>query len=627
MKRWLRSWLPEEARARSEAVRAAVCVGGLLSLVLWLVVSHRHDWLEAAAKVLAKGRTPRVEVVALGWVWKALAVNAALLLGLLATVRWWAVPRAKDPTATAPASRCPLMGTKTWVLVLLVLGVAVGLRGPRMTLSLYNDEAHNYARLWSGLWETKEGAVSLDAPRWGETLFWNNAGNNSQLFSLTARSCLELAEKAGWRVKGEVTEWAARLPSLVAGLLTLGVMGALGRRRWGNQGMLLVMLALALHPWHVRYSTEARGYSFMLLGISLMLLYADRALESGRWRHWAGYGSGLLLCAVSFLGSIYFLACFLAGLLWHQAAEARRTGDGSLLARPLVVSLVAAMAGLVLLWPMIPPLLRVLEEHGSIQGQMGLRWWRDVGGYLIAGTRWVDEVPQNPVNQALARWVGGGWWLALVVWLGLMAGGLRQLWKAGGVVRVMAWAAPASVLLAWALMSRKGAYLNHWYVLHGVLWVALVLGAGAARLVELRRVIGSVLVLAGLLIPGRVAAALRNLPKQHERTPVIDALGAVFPGIGKTDPRPLLGAFWCNSNLYYPEVVVLRDLAGLEQLIQKARQEARPLYVCFSHRGSALHYNKDLLSAVEDAAVFEQVAVYHGQEESQYSSQMYQLRR
>lgn len=627
MKRWLRFWLPEEARARSEALKAAACVGGLLVLVLWLLVSHRHDWVEAAAKVTAKGRTPRVEMVALGWVWKALAVNAALLLGLLATVRWWAVPRAKVAAATQSKRRCGIMCTRVWVLVLLVLGVAVGLRGPRMTLSLYNDEAHNYARLWSGLWESQDGVVSLDAPRWGETLFWNGAGNNSQLFSLTARSYLELAEKVGWRVQGEVTEWAVRLPSLAAGLLTLGVMGALGRRRWGNCGMLMVMLALALHPWHVRYSTEARGYSFMLLGISMMLLFADRALEKGRWRDWAGYGVGLFLCAVSFLGSIYFLACFSAGLLWLQAARARRGGDWSLFFRPLVASLGAAMVGLVMLWPMIPPLLKVLEEHGSIQGQMGLRWWKDVGGFLFAGVRWVDEVPNNPVNLALARWVGGGWWLALLAWLGLMVGGLKQLWKAGGVMRVMAWAAPVSVLLAWALMSRKGAYLNHWYVLHGGLWVALVLGAGAAWLLEMKRVIGSVLLLAGLLIPGRVSAAFRTLPKQHERAPVMEALGAIYPGTGKTEPRPLLGAFWCNSNLYHPEVVVLRDLAGLEQLIQKARLEARPLYVCFSHRGLALHYNKELIGAVEDAAVFERVAVYYGQEEDQYSSQLYQLKR
>ena len=85
----------------------------------------------------------------------------------------------------------------------------------------------------------------------------------------------------------------------------------------------------------------------MLLGIALMLWFADRAMASGKWRDWGGYGVGLFVCAVSFLGSVYFLGCFSAGLLWHQAMRGKRSGDWSLLARPMVVSLGAAMAGLV----------------------------------------------------------------------------------------------------------------------------------------------------------------------------------------------------------------------------------------------------------------------------------------
>jgi hypothetical protein len=604
-------------------------VGVLLAVVVWLVVKHRVDWPEAAARWVAQGRTARVEWVALEWVWKALVVNAVLLLGLLITVRWWAVPKVTaegEQEQEQRAIRQSPLSSGAWVMVLLVVGIALGLRGPRLSLSLYNDEAHNYVRLWSGGWQTKDGEVTLDQPRWGETLFWNNAGNNSQLFSLAARSCLDLAEKAGWRVKGEVTEWVVRLPALIAGLATMLVLGGLARRRWGVCGLLVVMLVLAVHPWHVRYSTEARGYSFMLLGVALMLGFADRALASGRWRDWVGYGIGVFGCAVSFLGSIYFLVCFSLGLMWHQAVRAKRGGDWSLIARPLVTSLGAAMVGLVLLWPMIPPLLKVLEEHHSIRGQMGLRWWKDVAGYLIAGTRWVDEAVDNPVNTALARWLNGGWWVALVVWLGFLISGMRLLWESGGVVRLVAWAAPVSILLAWALMARKGNYLNYWYVLHGVPWVVLVIGAAGAKLVEMRRIVGPVLLLVGMLIPGRVALAFRSLPKQHERTPVIEALGEAYPGKGKTEPRPLLGAFWCNSNLYHPEVVVLRDEPALLQLVKQARKEARPLFVCFSHRAVAIRYNKELVRAVEDAAVFEKVAVFHGLEESQYAVQLFKLR-
>ena len=611
MKRLLNLWLPVEGRARMEAMRAALVVGGLLGLVVFWVVKHRVDWPEAAERFVARGLSLRAELVALGLVWKALVVDAILLAGLLVTVRWWAMPRG-EVKAEKEEIRGARLGTAGMVMVVLILGVAVGLRGPRLGLSLYNDEAHNYARLFSGAWQQKGGEMKLDVPRWGETLFWNGAGNNSQLFSLAARGCLEVAEKAGWRVKGEVTECAVRLPALLAGLAMIGVLG--------------VMVLAAVHPWFVRYSTEARGYSFMLLGIALILWFADRAMASGRWRDWGGYAVGLFVCAVSFLGSVYFLVCFSAGLLWHQGMRGKRSGDWSLLARPMVASLGAAMVGLVLLWPMIPPLLKVLEEHHSIRGEMGLIWWKDVAGYLVAGTRWIDWDPENPVNQAVGRWMRGSWWVPLILWLGFMGFGVRAMWREGGVWRVMAWAAPVSIGLAWALMARKGNFMNHWYVLHGVPWVVLAMSASWVKLTERKRLLGPVLLGVALLVPGRVAWALRTLPKQHEREPVVEALGAVYPGVGKTEPRPILGAFWCNSGLYHPEVVTIRDEANLEELKGQARAEGRPLFVCFSHRGVAVNYNAGLVKAVEDETVFEKVATYFGQEESQYSMQLFRMR-
>lgn len=625
MKRLLNFWLPGEGRARVEALRAAVVVGGLLGLVLFWVVKHRVDWPEAAERFVARGLSLRVELVALGWVWKALVVDAVLLLGLLMTVRWWAMPRSEVVEGVGEQGQ-ERFGTAGMVLLVMIFGIAVGLRGPRMSLSLYNDEAHNYARLWSGVWQQKGGVTKFDEPRWGETLFWNVGGNNSQFFSLAARGCLAVADKAGWRVKGEVMECAVRMPSLLAGLAMIGVLGVLVRRRWGVTGMLEVMVVAAVHPWLVRYSTEARGYSFMLLGIALMLWFADRAMASGRWRDWGGYAVGLLLCAVSFFGSIYFLVCFSGGLLWCQGMRGKKKGDWSLLARPMVSSLGAAMVGLVLIWPMIPPLLKVLEEYESIRGEMGLMWWKDVAGYLIAGTRWVDGAVENPVNQAMGRWMSGSWWGALLVWMGFVGVGVGVMWRTGGIWRVMAWAAPASILLAWALMARKGNFLHHWYVVHAVLWVVMAMTASVVKLTERRRLLGPVLLGVALLVPGRVAWALRTLPKQHEREPVVEALGAVYPGVGKTEPRPILGAFWCNSALYHPEVVTVPDVATLEELKGRARAEGRPLYVCFSHRGVAVKNDPALVKAVEDEAVFEKVATYFGQDESQYSMQLFRMR-
>jgi hypothetical protein len=623
---WLRrSWLPEDETARRSVRWAAGVTGLLLVAVVVLLYGTRVSWLDAAAKVVAKGKTPRVEVVALGWMWKALLVDGVLLAGLFLTVPWWAKADRKEggPLRGDRKEPCvvggPQSGRRRWVIGGLVLGV--------FAVALYNDEAHNYARLWSGLWEQGGAGPVLDVPRWGETLFLNGAGNNSQPFSILARVCLEGARKGGWSVPGEVTEWVVRLPSLGAGLISIWLIGLLARRRLGDVGMVWTMLALALHPWHIRYSTEARGHGLMVLGIVMLLLFADRAFESGRWRHWGGYAAGLFLCATAFLGSIYFLVCVSAGLFVYQAWRWRKSGDWSLITRPLVASLGASMAGLVLILPMIPQLLLVLENFDSIRGVMGLTWWKDVGGYLMAGTRWVDADPANPVNQALSRWVG---WTpfagAVVCWCLVMSVGMLALGKAGGVMRVLVWATPAALVLAWFLMSRKGNFLNHWYVLFAVPCVVLALGAGAVRLGRWQRGVGWLVVLGALMVPGRVAVALRGLEKQNERGPVIDVLGATYPRNENVTVRPLLAAFWCNANLYHPDVFVVRETGDLEAVMAKARSEGRELFVCFSHRGPALKSNPDLVSKVEDERVFNRVKWYYGQEESQFTMHLFKLR-
>ncbi len=625
MNGFLRHWLPADERARQALQRAGIILGGLL-LTLLIVIGLTRDWPDAAAKLVAKGKTPRIEVISLGYVWQALALNAALLFGLLVALPWWAQPAKVEPPFSSPS---PQFITPRWhrLAIFLVLGFALWLRAPRMTLSLYNDEAHNYARLWSGLWEHKSGEPKLREVRWGETLFLNNAGNNSQPYSLAARACLELARAAGLSVRGEVTEWAVRLPALIAGLLTLWLIGLLARRHFGFPGQIAVMLALALHPWHLRYSTEARGYAILLLGVVLMLYCLDLALASQRWRHWLGFATGLFLSATTFLGSIYFLVCLCAAVVLHQTWRWRQIGDPSLVTRPLVAGLFAAMAALPLLLPILPQLLKVLETHDSIHGVMGAGWWRDVAGYLIAGVRWGDADPGNPFNQALSRWITQPLWLVcLLAWLLLLSAGLRALWQRGGLPRLHVLATPAALALAWALMARKGNFLNHWYVLYAVPWVVLAQGAGIIAWLRCHRLAGIALALLAALIPGRVVLAYRHAAKQDERGPVLEVLGATFPREGKTEARPLLAAFWCNSNLYHPEVIPLPDAAALQPLIEKARAEQRPFFVCHSHRPFALRYSTDLMRLIEDSPLFEQARVFFGQEENQNTVHLYRLR-
>src|SRR3546814_7784434 len=60
--------------------------------------------------------------------------------------------------------------------------------------------------------------------------------------------------------------------------------------KFPSAGVVAAFLS-ALHPWHIRYASEARAYAFVLCLIPLVIYFFLRALEKGLWRWWAAFGT------------------------------------------------------------------------------------------------------------------------------------------------------------------------------------------------------------------------------------------------------------------------------------------------------------------------------------------------
>lgn len=597
----------------------------------WWLLTQVNDWPGLVDKALARERTPSVEARAKGWLWLGLWANWGGLLVLLFGFPWWSRKRSLPLTVVESKWR---WSWQAGLAVLVLFVAALVLRLPQMTDSLYNDEAHNYARLFSGTWEP--GKEEGDAPwfrglRWTETLWRNSGGNNAQPFSLLARACLETVKAMGWAVEGEVCEWAVTLPSLVAGLATMWLMMGLVGRRFGVVAGLVVLLVLVVHPWHVRHSTIARGQMLMLLGLVMMLVYLEAALRQGRWRQWLGYGFGMLLCVSSFIGSVYFIAVFNAGLMGWQAVRFKRGEAGSdLLWRPLVSGFLAALAGLALMLPILPDFVEILKHNPAFRGPMGWRWWQDIGGFVYAGTRWLDHAPSNPVNQALVRWITAPWWWpSLFTFVALVGVGTWRMVATGGLWRLLALGTLGGVALTWGLASVQGNYLNLWYLFFTMPWLVTALALAVDAAAKKIPSVGSVVLLVVLLTPqSLVAWRFRHLPKQHTRAPIELARGARYPAYlqlpSSTDA--LTAGFWSHSALYDPQTIALGTVSQLDTLVQQARQEKRPLFVVFSHRTHAMKTMGDLVNRLEKDDAFMLADVYFGQEEDQFTVHVYQLR-
>ena len=121
---------------------------------------------------------------------------------------------------------------------------------------------------------------------------------------------------------GGAPEWV-RLPSLLAGTATIPLVYLIGARTIGRASGLIAAAVMALSPFMIYYSGEARAYALMMalvVGSTLALL---AAIRTGRTRWWVIYA----VCACAALYSHYTSAFPLLGqalwVLWKQRQALR----------------------------------------------------------------------------------------------------------------------------------------------------------------------------------------------------------------------------------------------------------------------------------------------------------------
>jgi mannosyltransferase len=117
---------------------------------------------------------------------------------------------------------------------------------------------------------------------------------------------------------GDPQAWI-RVPALVAGVATIPAAYALGVRTVGRTAALVGAVLLALSPFAVFYSTEARAYSLATLFVVLSALALLAALERGGWTRWGLFALAAWAALFSHYTAIFVLA---AEVIW--AAWARR---------------------------------------------------------------------------------------------------------------------------------------------------------------------------------------------------------------------------------------------------------------------------------------------------------------
>ena len=619
-----------KALERIWPTRGSRVAAGVLSVMaagLVVFVFKNADWAGRIAGRVAKGKKPRLEDFIYDGQWHAAVVSAGVFLVLAALARFWTVAPPRPVAEARPAAG----GWRPWLFWGLMGAVLIGaalVRVPRLSLSLYNDEEYTFRRYVAG--EHKhmpDGTREWRPVSWLGTLWGSQMANNGVPYSLAARACYDWAVKTGRAVATLPAEVPLRVPALVAGLGSIVVMALLARHLGGAGAGVLAAVLAALHPWHVRYSTEARGHSFVLLLAPLLPLALARAVETGRRRWWVVFGAAEVGLLWSFAGSVYYVFAFnvLALVwLWRRGGSAWRTF--------VAVHALAAVVFIQLIAPCFPQIRAALAENDVFSAGISRAWFANTGSFLFAGMPWENANPGMPDHPSMGRAWDAGW--APVLWcLGWIT--LAMACALGRVGRsLVGWplalSLPLAAVLAVTVTFIGKSVLFSWYVLYllpgGLVLVAVGLSEwlrstsrGASRRLRPTKAVLSavpvfIVILMWLQVIARPLVTYLSTGKQALR----EVARFVREPVDGVEPLAVLHA--TEAGTYDPTLEFIdADVTALRRWMARSDAENRPLVVAFGYRTVVARTHPDFLRAIEESGDFDKVATFPGLEEPQFA--------
>jgi hypothetical protein len=115
-------------------------------------------------------------------------------------------------------------------------------------------------------------------------------------------------------------EWV-RLPSLIAGTATIPLVYLIGVRTLNRTAGTIAAAVIALSPFMIYYSVEARAYALMIALLALSTLALLLAVEGGRVLWWVIYAVASCAALYSHYTCVFVLAAQVLWVLWkHREA-------------------------------------------------------------------------------------------------------------------------------------------------------------------------------------------------------------------------------------------------------------------------------------------------------------------
>jgi len=574
------------------------------------------------------------------------ALIAFILLSVWLLVSpWWArrqaSPRseAKHISSTRGAAPVSLAARHSadgvqrgwfWALILLAVLAAGLIRYPRLSHSFWNDEEVAYRKFIHGSHklDTKGETKFVPVP-WKRTCFYNITGNNHVLQSVGSRLTLDLCDRE-MDDKKSLNEAATRLVPLAAGLVTIFALAVLLWQSGAGFAAILAAWILALNPWHVRYSVEARGYSAMLLFAVLMLIFLLLAKQQRSWIPWTFYGICQLACLLCFPAALYLVAAINLGVVLTIAFQR----DGISLKRWSTVSVLGAAVFVQIMTPSLLKMLGWLESPYEVPQAWNRDYFYNLWTHLSAGIPLYDGHDPRAFGVDLESWqrLGGvRYWLIAAILPALCVSG--ALW---GIFRYPKLRLPiisalAAVLIALLHVTLKPMVFHSWYLLYVLIPFCVSLPMIPQLFWLYKRTAGILAAMVVMLCYAGLAAAPIQRQIDYPRHPIREAVQVVrgespavsIVHLGKNTIAIGPGSGQMVS--YDPWTVAVKDASAFSGAIERSRSSNQPLWVYSINDNELEKSIPDIAATLHDPSKFEEIDYIYGVE-AFWSIRIFRLR-
>ncbi len=549
-------------------------------------------------------------------------IDLALLILLAALAPLWT--RAfSDSSFVIRHSSFPLSFPRWfWPLVLIAIALGTAARLPLASKSLWWDETWVIRQCSHGSWKPDKKdaeAMQFTSTTWKRCAFYYQKPTNHVPMSLAQKASFTAWRALTGAPQSEFSDLAARVPSLIASVMAIGLLACL-LRRWGAPGAgVVAAVLLALHPWHIRYGADARAYA-LVVPLCISALYAATCLietRGRRLRHWVWLGVNQFLWLWAFPNALFdviVMFIVLAFLLLKQ--EADKADRWTLLLRLMAAHVFAAM---LLVQMFLPNFMQArhwagkeADEH-SLDATLAVQTWQQIAVGVIPGDldltgfsadavkhlRDSHEMIPGIASRATVPITFVAAFGVLVLLVRRRKHGLLVL---GLIVSGFLFA--GITLFAQSYFYPRFAIALLVPFIIGLAWTTTQLGARPWN-AALRSLI-IVIALAAYVV---VAQPIRNVLGSAPYAPLRDVAGFLEKqALPTTAPVLCYGLGGEALPVYFPRAIKVSSAADIEVHLQRARAEKRTLHLVQGYNTFNRAVFADGFRLMDDPKVFKEIA-------------------